>query len=122
MSTDKKICSFYQQGNCKYGDNCNYYHPPIPCRYFLQGSCKNGDQCTFSHNSQSLKEESPKEKEFVPREKNFKEKVLKNINLENNLNHSSFSLLDVLPNILYNIPHNVKCNLKKLQNAPNLKI
>lgn len=51
MSSEKKTCSFFQQGHCKYGDKCQYYHPPQECKYFQQGNCKNGDLCSFSHSS-----------------------------------------------------------------------
>ena len=26
-NTDWEICEFYQQGNCRYGDQCKYAHP-----------------------------------------------------------------------------------------------
>ena len=24
---DTDVCKFFQQGNCRYGDNCRFYHP-----------------------------------------------------------------------------------------------
>jgi len=59
----KKVCTFYLEGHCRYGNNCrdlhplSIYNPQIPyyqppqqaCQYFLQGNCRFGNNCNFSH-------------------------------------------------------------------------
>jgi len=58
------LCWFFQEGNCRYGDNCLYSHdtskfqmPEVDshvCKFWLVGSCRNGDECNFKH---SIEEE-----------------------------------------------------------------
>jgi len=59
----KKVCTFYLEGHCRYGNNCrdlhplSIYNPQIPfyqppqqvCQYFLQGNCRFGNSCNFGH-------------------------------------------------------------------------
>jgi len=59
-------CTYFFQGNCRYGDKCFFRHThvennrslstknnPEPCLYHLQGRCTKGESCTFSHPSVS---------------------------------------------------------------------
>lgn len=50
-------CKFYQEGDCKKGNNCNFLHE-MPtsnqkkrdiCKFYLQGFCGKGDHCNFMH-------------------------------------------------------------------------
>jgi len=58
------LCRYFQQGSCRFGDQCRYAHdgapgkgapPPPPgddrplCTYFLAGNCHFGESCRFSH-------------------------------------------------------------------------
>ncbi len=58
----KEVCTYFLQGNCKYGNKCRYSHEisqgnpqhpnhiPQPCKYFLTNSCKNSqDECHYFH-------------------------------------------------------------------------
>ena len=65
-------CKFYERGNCKNGETCQFRHPRVECEkfstnecrkgiyckdkhsrkdcmYWLRGECNKGDSCMFSH-------------------------------------------------------------------------
>eukprot|EP00123_Amoebidium_parasiticum_P018536 comp24234_c1_seq1/m.44728 comp24234_c1_seq1/g.44728 ORF comp24234_c1_seq1/g.44728 comp24234_c1_seq1/m.44728 type:complete len:240 (-) comp24234_c1_seq1:3868-4587(-) len=55
-----KFCSFYNEGKCKKGPQCDHLHvviladdAPMPerrvCAYFKEGTCKKGNQCDHLH-------------------------------------------------------------------------
>jgi hypothetical protein len=65
-----KLCQFYVQGKCTYGDKCTFSDDksafdehgrrldasktPLPykvklCTYYVQGTCTKGDDCHYSH-------------------------------------------------------------------------
>ena len=64
-------CKFFKVGHCKYGESCQFLHPPIcsipqcpkmscpnrhprQCKHHLKfGFCKFGDMCSFSHSTAS---------------------------------------------------------------------
>jgi len=66
----KKNCIFFQNGQCKKGDNCDFLHNlngsqntenPNPqhfnkgnkvCLYYQKGNCKNGNSCEYIHQQQ----------------------------------------------------------------------
>jgi hypothetical protein len=63
-SKSNEICSFFQQGKCKYGDSCKKKHElpggkapktKVPCKFFFGESkhCIKGDQCPYSHEPES---------------------------------------------------------------------
>lgn len=80
-NSEPKICFFYKEGDCKYGDSCRYkhergidpealqrqekYRPSEICRFFQQGSCSFGDLCNYSHAS-SIDPKWIDVPEFVP--------------------------------------------------------
>ena len=58
MSTNVKICGFFQKSNCTKGESCKYSHvigesvqEPVAkeCNAFANGNCRYGDNCTYSH-------------------------------------------------------------------------
>ena len=50
------VCSYHQQGSCKFGDLCKFNHQ-VPssskmaknCQYWAGGYCENGESCNFRH-------------------------------------------------------------------------
>ena len=45
-----KLCRYYVQGNCTFGENCRFSH--VDCRDFKRGQCKRGKNCRFAHPEQ----------------------------------------------------------------------
>jgi hypothetical protein len=61
-TVEKKMCTFFLKGECKFGDTCKFSHiinktkecdvcdfDVEPCFFYLEGNCKNGDKCKFNH-------------------------------------------------------------------------
>lgn len=59
-TTEKPICSFYQKGNCKNGDKCNFKHEEPTevlydckeegiCEKFQKDLCPHGEECQYKH-------------------------------------------------------------------------
>lgn len=54
----QKECIYFQKGNCKNGENCEFLHvdnevAPLrqkQCAFFLKGMCRNGENCEYVHN------------------------------------------------------------------------
>ncbi|VVC95865.1 unnamed protein product [Leptidea sinapis] len=52
-------CRFFQQGNCRFGQNCRYEHSysskytyhVVACRFFQQGNCRFGQNCNYEHSN-----------------------------------------------------------------------
>ena len=47
--TNKKICKFFMNGNCKKGVDCDFTHDDNLCKHYFNGNCKFGDKCKLSH-------------------------------------------------------------------------
>lgn len=46
---EDKVCSYYLNGNCKYGKSCRFLHKKICLNYSSQGHCPYGSRCRFLH-------------------------------------------------------------------------
>lgn len=61
-SKSNKICSFWKQGTCKFGNTCQNSHIDTHrieksnniCRFYKNGTCKFGDTCRDSHENNSV--------------------------------------------------------------------
>jgi len=71
LSISRKICAYFRDGTCKYGDGCrdlhdttgqfisqnngtnfrenNYSQQPKVCQFYQQGNCKYGSNCYDAH-------------------------------------------------------------------------
>ncbi|CAB4013955.1 poly [ADP-ribose] polymerase 12-like [Paramuricea clavata] len=49
-SSGPSACKFYNKGDCKNGDQCEFLHV---CEHYIDGDCKFGDRCKRSHNFDS---------------------------------------------------------------------
>ena len=65
--SDKYVCKYFDNGYCKFGPDCKFWHPeenclenkcenkgcwkrhPKNCSYFRRRKCKFGDECKFKH-------------------------------------------------------------------------
>ena len=69
LNSDKIICSYHDNGYCRFKTECKFHHfeeicdkiecerskclkrHPKPCKYFRRNKCKFGDICLFNHKS-----------------------------------------------------------------------
>ena len=109
----KKNCTFWEQGQCKKGDNCTFSHAitgnmgnPSPpaynkpntnsqsnfsnnrkvCNFFAQGNCKKGNNCEFLHEGGDNSQST-----YVPNinKQNFNSNSNSNTNTNSNTNSNS---------------------------------
>ena len=65
-TVEKKMCTFFLKGECKFGDTCKFSHTIVktkecdncdfdvePCFFYLEGNCKNGN--VLKHIQQEIK-------------------------------------------------------------------
>jgi HrpA-like RNA helicase len=57
-SSSRILCSYFLQGNCRFGDKCRNSHSLTEpnsqrqvCRFFLAGRCNKGNACSFAHST-----------------------------------------------------------------------
>ena len=66
--SEKYVCEYFDDGCCKFGPDCKFWHPEVNClenkceskgcwkrhpkvwSYFRRRKCKFGDECKFKHN------------------------------------------------------------------------
>ncbi|TMS03024.1 Poly [ADP-ribose] polymerase 11 [Larimichthys crocea] len=46
QSPAREPCKFYNNGRCRDGDKCSYWHV---CKYALKGNCRYGSKCKLNH-------------------------------------------------------------------------
>src|SRR5437867_4219680 len=63
-----KVCRYYQQGYCKFGQHCKYMHDNPKqqtdkiCKYYEQGYCRLEKYCNFKHEIKNLPNECEESK------------------------------------------------------------
>ena len=54
MATPREACRHWERhGNCRYGDDCKYYHDPSRAKTPRRGECRYGDACEYDHATQN---------------------------------------------------------------------
>ena len=48
-NADRPPCTFYKQGKCTKGEDCDFWHVPV-CKFFKSGKC-NVPKCAFLHSN-----------------------------------------------------------------------
>ena len=100
--SDKIICKHYDNGYCRFKEDCKFFHPkevcetdqcdfnvcqkrhPKFCKFFRRKKCKFVDQCLFKHKNVPMRhrEEIGENKEFKKKLEHLKE-TIKNLTKEN---------------------------------------